>query len=233
MKRILSLTVLFCAVAASAFASAPEAALRALALGNEKFVLEQSLESTPLAIIIADPSISVPTADLFGLSESRLVVIKPEGAFGAEAGLAVQETDLTAPVVIVLGLDQESVWAVYARTLQKSPALIHAVLKGQIAALGAVVDAQSGAVSVLGTHPELQTLVGQYLLGLPSETQTQPAVAADAAPAEKGSADAATHAADEAQAAQKSGGSGFMFVILFIAAIIGVVIFMDKTVLKP
>ncbi|SFK21848.1 hypothetical protein SAMN04488082_11738 [Desulfomicrobium apsheronum] len=269
MKRILSLTVLFCAVAVSALAAAPEAALKALSLGNEKFVLEQSLAPAPLAIVIADPAISVPATDLFGLSESQLAVVKPEGGFGPKTGIAVQGADLTAPLIVVLGLTEEAVWAVYANTLVASPDLIHAVLKGQISAVGAVVDAQSGVVKVLGAHPELQILVGQYLLSQPSvtvteeaaepaqevapeaeavtepqaavteekaDTETQEAVVQeDAAQADNHAAPAETaHAApaEDAQAGQESGGSGFMLVLVFIAALIGVIVFMDKTVLK-
>ncbi|MDY0226262.1 MAG: hypothetical protein RBR38_05485 [Desulfomicrobium apsheronum] len=269
MKRILSLTVLFCAVAVSALAAAPEAALKALSLGNEKFVLEQSLAPAPLAIVIADPAISVPATDLFGLSESRLAVVKPEGGFGPKTGIAVQAADLTAPLVVVLGLTEDAVWTVYANTLVASPDLIHAVLKGQISAVGAVVDAQSGVVKVLGAHPELQILVGQYLLSQPSVTETEEAaepaqevapeaeavtepqaavteekadtetqeavVQEDAAQADNHAAPAETaHAApaEDAQAGQESGGSGFMLVLVFIAALIGVIVFMDKTVLK-
>ena len=272
MKRILSLTVLFCAVAVSALAAAPEAALKALSLGNEKFVLEQSLAPAPLAIVIADPAISVPATDLFGLSESRLAVVKPEGGFGPKTGIAVQAADLTAPLVVVLGLTEDAVWTVYANTLVASPDLIHAVLKGQISAVGAVVDAQSGVVKVLGAHPELQILVGQYLLTLPSESETDVAaetaakvapetvavaqtqatsapaveenqdtesheavVKEDAAQAEGHAASAETDhgaATGDAQTTQESGGSGFMLVLVFIAALIGVIVFMDKTVLK-
>ena len=271
MKRILSLTVLFCAVAVSALAAAPEAALKALTLGNEKFVLEQSLAPAPLAIVIADPAISVPAADLFGMTESRIAVVKPEGGFAPTTGIAVKDADLTAPLVVVLGLTEDAVWTVYANTLVASPDLIHAVMKGQVSAVGAVVDAQSGAVTVLGAHPELQILVGQYLLTLPSGAETEGAaepasevapeteatpeaqaalapaaeenpnteaheavVQEDAAPAENHAAPAETaHAtADDAQAAQESGGSGFMLVLVFIGALIGAIVFMDKTVLK-
>lgn len=277
MKRILSLAVLFCAVAVSALAAAPEAALKALTLGNDKFVLEQSLAPAPLAIVIADPAIPVPAADLFGMSEARLAVVKPEGGFTPTTGIAVKDADLTAPLVVVLGLTEEAVWTVYANTLVASPDLIHAVMKGQVSAVGAVVDAQSGAVTVLGAHPELQILVGQYLLTLPSNAETEGAaepaseaapvteavaeteamtepqadlapaaeekvdtetpeavVQEDAAPAENhaASAETAHAAADDAQAAQESGGSGFMLVLVFIGALIGAIVFMDKTVLK-
>ncbi len=275
MKRILSLTVLFCAIAASALAAAPEAALKALTLGNEKFVLEQSLAPAPVAIVIADPAISAPVTDLFGLAEPKLAVVNPEGGFGPKTGLAIQGTDINVPLVVVLGLDEDAVWAVYANTLVASPDLIHAVLKGQISVMGAVVDEQSGTVTILGAHPELQILVGQYLLTLPSESEPDgtPEATADVAPeteavaetaetqtalepaveetegaeapeavVEEAAAPAEDHAApaeagnvavaDDAQAAQESGGSGFMLVLVFIAALIGVIVFMDKTVLK-
>jgi len=271
MKRILSLTVLFCAVAASALAAPPEAALKALALGNEKFVLEQSLEPAPVAIVIADPAISIPVTDLFGLDEPKLAVVKPEGGFGPKTGLAIQGTDISVPLIVVLGLDEDAVWAVYANTLVASPDLIHAVLKSQISVVGAVVDAQNGAVTILGAHPELQILVGQYLLTLPSGTEAEKAaetaaevapetaaeaetqtplapaveqnqdtesheavVKEDAAPTEDHAAPETAHgtAAGDVQDAQESGGSGFMLVLVFIAALIGVIVFMDKTVLK-
>lgn len=258
MKRILSLTVLLCAVAASALASAPESALKALTLGNEKYALEKTLDGAPVAIVIADPAITAPVAELFGLPESKLVTIRPEGEFGPGTSLAVHGDDLAAPLVMVLGLNEDAVWAAYAGTLTASPALVHAVLKGQVSALGAVLDAQSGSVKILGAHPELQTLVGQYLLDLPSETAPQttvaPAEAAsetqqaaaeekhdtpeaatseDAAPLhQKAAPDAANHASETGEAAQKSGGSGFMLVLLFVAALVGTVVFMDKTVLK-
>jgi hypothetical protein len=274
MKRIFFLTLLFCTVAASAPAAAPDAALQALILGNEKYALQQSLEPATLAIVVADPAIDVPLADLFGLPESRLTVVRPEGTFGTETSLAVKDADLTAPLVVILGQDQDAVWAVYANIVQASPDLIHAVLKGRVSAQGAVVDS-SGMVTVLGAHPELQTLVGRYLLGAtaPAEPQT-PAETATEAPAEA-AAEAATDVPAEAveqtaveeqgaapeehamaqesavqpendaahaeaapvaktQETQTSGGpSGLLIVVLFIAALVGTIVYMDKTVLKP
>ena len=261
MKRILSLTVLLCAVAASALASAPESALKALTLGNEKYALEKTLEGAPVAIVIADPAISVPVGELFGLPEAKLATIKPEGEFGPGTTLTVHGDDLVAPLVLVLGLTEDAVWTAYAGILEASPALIHAVLKGQVSALGAVLDAESGSVKILGAHPELQTLVGQYLLGTPAETaqETAPAEVAsetksetrheaaveekhevseaaaseDAAPLHQEAVpDATGHAPETPEAAQESGGSGFMLVLLFVVALVGTVVFMDKTVLK-
>lgn len=268
MKRILFLTLLFCTVAASAQAAAPEAALQALILGNEKYALQQSLEPASLAIVVADPAIDVPLADLFGLPESRLAVIRPEGTFGPETSLAVQNSDLTAPLVVILGQDQDAVWAVYANIVQASPDLIHAVLKGQVSAQGAVVDSE-GMVTVLGAHPDLQSLVGRYLLGAPAAAKPEaavdvPAEAVSEAPAEagvkaaaeeqvaideqveeqevaaeqsaqpeKGAAQAESAPAAEAAEAQSSGGgSGVLIAVLFIAALVGTIVYMEKTVLK-
>jgi hypothetical protein len=179
----------------------------------------------------------------------------------------VQGSDLTAPLVVVLGLNEDAPWAAYRGTLQTSPALIHAVLKGQVSALGAVLDADTGSVIILGPHPDLQTLVGQYLLGAPAEAvskapavteaapeaaaktetkdQTEPALEEqhdavkeaaheDAAPLhQEAAAEETGHAPKASAPAEQSGGSGFMLVLLFVAALVGVVVFMDKTVLKP
>lgn len=246
MKRIISLTVMFCAIAASALAAAPETALKALTLGNEKFAMEQTLKAGPMAIVIADPAITQAPEALFSLSESQVTVIRTEAAFGSETSAALQAKDLVAPLVLVLGLDEESVWAVYANALQASPELIHAVLKGQVSAVGATVDASTGTVKILGAHPNLQTLVGQYLLGVAPEkaaavtpeTGDQGAPGAPAAePAASENHDAPAEAAHEAPKAEgeaqaSGGGSGVMLVILFVAALVGAVIFMDKTVLK-
>ena len=243
MKRIISLTVMFCAITASALAAAPETALKALTLGNEKFAMEQTLKAGPVAIVIADPAITQAPEALFSLSESQVTVIRTETAFGPETSAAVQAKDLVAPLVLVLGLDEESVWAVYANALKASPELIHAVLKGQVSALGATVDANSGAVKILGAHPNLQTLVGQYLLGVSpemaaavtSETGDKATPAAEPVASENHDAPAdAAHDAPkvEGEAQASGGGSGAMLVILFVVALVGTVVFMDKTVLK-
>ena len=269
MKKVISLVVLLCAFAGSALASAPEAALKALNLGNEKYVLEQSLKSAPLAMVVADESIAQEPAALFGLSADQIPTIR--APFSAEGGLSVQAADIKAPLILVLGLDEATVWAVYANTLLVSPDLIHAVLKGQVAVQGALLNAETGAVTLLGAHPEQQAMVGRYLLGTsapaPAEEkaaeaqpEAAPAAAPEAAqpaeqvaeghaePAAEKAAPAETHAAEAAAAPadshsepatapaahveSESGGSGFMLVILFVAALVGAVIFLDKVVLK-
>ena len=265
MKKVISLVVLLCAFAGSALASAPESALKALELGNEKFVLEQSLKDAPLALVIADESIAQEPAALFGLSADQLASVR--APFGAESGLAVQSADIKAPLILVLGVDEAAVWAVYANTLLASPDLIHAVLKGQVTVSGALLNAETGAVTMLGAHPEQQVMVGHYLLGTtaPEAPAAENAAQAEAAPAAEpeaakhaepaeghdaepaaAKAEAAEdhaaethaepaaegHAAAPAAVEEGSGGSGFMLVILFVVALVGAVVFLDKVVLK-
>lgn len=247
MKKVISLVVLLCALAGSAMAAAPEAALKALSLGNEKYILEKSLKAKPLAIVVMDESIAQEPAAIFGLAAEQIGAIR--APFGPESGLTVKAKDITAPLILVLGLDEAAVWSVYANTLGASPDLIHAVLKGQVTVQGALLDPETGAVKVIGTHPEQQTMVGRYLLGLPEAAPAAPATGEKAAaekaepagahaeiakPAEAHAEKAAeSHdTAAGAHAAEGSGGSSFMLIVLFVAALIGVVILLDKVVLK-
>lgn len=271
MKNVISLVVLLCVFAGSALASAPEAALKALNLGNEKYVLEQSLKAAPIALVVADEAIAQEPAALFGLSADQLATVR--APFTAGSGLTVKAADIKAPMILVLGLDEAAIWDVYATTLLASPDLVHAVLKGQVAVQGALLNAETGAVTLLGAHPEQQVMVGRYLLGkapeaapagekaeaaeaapagekaeaetapageqateqaaAPAEAHAEPAVEA-AAPAEAAAEPAEAHAgaAAVAHAENESGGSGFMTVILFVLALIGAVVFLDKVVLK-
>lgn len=246
MKRIILLAVLFCAVAGSALASAPEAALKTLTLGNQKYALEKTLGTDPLAVVIADPAVGLAPAPLFGLTEAQMSVITTAAAFGPETGLAVKDKDLVAPLVLVLGLEEEAVWTVYANILNASPDLIHAVLKGLVSVQGAVVDVNNGAVMILGAHPDQQVLVGRYLLGMEQKAtpvtvkaEETPASEAHGAAVEENEAPAAPTGTDhdattESHAAPaSSGGAGPLGIIAFIVALVGAVIFMDKTVLKP
>ena len=245
MKKIISLAVLLCVLAGSALAAAPESALKALSLGNEKYILEKSLKAKPLAIVVMDESIAQEPATIFGLAAEQVGALR--APFGPEAGLTVTAKDITAPVILILGLDEAAVWAVYANTLGASPDLIHAVLKGQVAVQGALLDPETGAVKVIGSHPEQQTMVGRYLLGLPeaapateakAEAPAEEKAAVDKAePAEAHAGEAAPAAHDAAapaaaHAAEDSGGSRLFLIVLFVAALIGAVIFLDMVVLK-
>jgi hypothetical protein len=255
MRKVISLAVLLCVLAGSALAAAPESALKALSLGNEKYILEKSLKAKPLAIVVMDESIAQEPGTIFGLAAEQIAAVR--APFGPETGLTVAAKDITAPLILVLGLDEAAVWAVYANTLGASPDLIHAVLKGQVAVQGALLDPETGAVKVIGAHPDQQTMVGRYLLGLPEAAPAPEAAAAEdkaaaaveekaapeqsepaevhaeeAAPATHDAAPAAgAHEAD-AQATEGSGGSSFILIVLFVAALIGAVIFLDKVVLK-
>lgn len=248
MKKVISLAVLLCFIAGSAMAAAPEAALKALSLGNEMYTLEKSLKTKPLAIVVMDESIAQETAALFNLAAEQVGAVR--APFGVDTGLTVKAKDITAPLILVLGLDEASVWAMYANTLTASPDLIHAVLKGQVTVQGALLDAETGAVKILGAHPEQQTMVGRYLLGMPAEAPAaenaqaaEETPAADKAEPAEAHADAAAPAADHAEPvsaghdapaaeASSEGGSGFMLIILFVVALVGAVVFLDKVVLK-
>ena len=63
--------------------------------------------------------------------------------------------------------DEAKVWSAYAGVLKKSPALVQAVLKGQTSVLGATLNAEDGSVNILGPHPDLLVMAGQYILGAP------------------------------------------------------------------
>ena len=247
MKRILLLATLFCAIAGTALAAAPENALKAMALGNQKHVLEQTLAAGPLAVVVADAAIQASPADIFGMDESRIGVVK--APFDAKAGLTVTAKDIVTPLILILGQDADAVWTVYANTVKASPDLIHAAMKGQVTVQGALLDAETGAVTILGAHPDLSAMVGQYLLGITKEAEAAPEAKVEeaAAPAEQ-VAVAAEEKHEDGQAAPAAGhgeakgaghaepasggGGGFLGVILFIAALIGTVVFLDKTVLK-
>lgn len=245
MKRLILLATLFCAIAGNALAAAPENALKAMALGNQKHVLEQTLAAGPLAVVVADAAIQASPADIFGMDESRIGVVK--APFDAKTGLTVTAKDIVTPLILILGQDADAIWAVYANTLKASPDLIHAAMKGQVTVQGALLDAKTGAVTILGAHPDLSAMVGQYLLGITKEAEVAPEAKEAAAPADQPAAvaeekhedakaaPAAAHAeAKDAAHAEPASGSdgGFMGIILFIAALIGTVIFLDKTVLK-
>lgn len=264
MKKIFSLGMLFCFLTSSALAATSDEALKLLILGNQKYVLENSLQADLAATIIVDPAMEISPASLFNLPDSRLKVTKADSV--------VLDGRFT-PVIIVLGPNEESVWEAYGKVVEQSPNLVQAVLKGETSVLGATVSDEDGAVSILGAHPDLMVMAGQYILGAPAQKSTPEETApvekaestpepvskkAEPAPAKIAkveetpdtdakieqastpveevheapvSPQASASGVDEAQAAP-SGGSGLLSVILVVAAIIGVVILMDKTILK-
>lgn len=256
MKRIISLVVLVCAIASSSLAAAPDTALQLLTLGNQKTQLAQTLEGTA-ATVILDPSLAPAAADVFGLDASRLKIVK--------AGDPAVAQSLNTPLIVFLGTEENAIWATYAETLKGSPELIHAVLRGQTAVVGAQLDESTGAATILGAHPDLLVMAAQYLLGTPAAAdapQAEPAeVVEPEAAAEDNAADAVVEEIEEAPAAPvenaapateanveapvenaapaaaeakaSGGGFGLIGVLLFVAALVGTIIYMDKTVLKP
>ncbi len=250
MKRIISVAVVFFALVGSALASAPESAQSLLIQGNQQYVLKKNAAEGVVAAVVADPAIAVNPAELFGLAEARIATYRP-AAFGSDADVAGLGIDLTAPLYVVLGQDAESVWATYLAVVKAAPDLIYAVMKGQTSVIGAIYNAETGAVTTLGAHPDLLVLAGQHILGVPLTPTAAPVAEAktEEAPAEqpqaaeaKTEAPEAAHAPAEAdhaapaaghETASEGGSSGPLAIVLFIVALIGTVIFMDKTVLKP
>lgn len=265
MKKLLCACVVLFALTSSALAATPDNVQQLLTLGNQLNVLKQGMEAQkPLAGVLVDPSIKGASAALFGLSESQVALIKAPAAFGPGMDLSGLKIDATLPLYVLLGTDADAIWATAETVLGAMPELIYAVMKGQTAVLGATMDETTGAVTFIGTHPNLLVLAGQHILGVDATPATEEAPAAEvpaedkahaaeaAAPAAKEEVHAAAahaeetpahapaaeapaaHGADAAhEAPAQGGGLGAFGILLFIAALIGTVIFMDKTVLKP
>lgn len=66
-----------------------------------------------------------------------------------------------------LGQTAESVWATYLAVVKAALDLIYAVMKGQTSVIGAIYNAETGAVTTLGAHLDLLVLAGQHILGVP------------------------------------------------------------------
>lgn len=237
MKRSIFFIVLVCWLAGPALASTSDTALHLLMLGNQKHALEQSFGAAPTAAVVVDPSVLLAPSTLFGISEPGLVTIDPK-----DSALAAK---IAVPLVIVLGTDQEAVWDLYAKILKQAPDLIHALIKGQSSMYGAVVHAENNAVEILGVHPDLLVIAGQYILGKSTaqedseQAQEAEADAMDAtsdqdqADQEAGLGDLAVEQIENNIDAQSSGGGlGFFGILLFIVALIGTIMYMDKTILK-
>lgn len=258
MKKLLCVCSMFFVLASAAHAATPGQVLQLLTLGNQLVVLEQEIYAQkPLAGILVDPSITGVSAGLFGLADSQVALYTAPAVFGQCADLSGLELDTTLPLYVVLGTDPEAIWATTEIVLSAKPELIYAVMKGQTALLGAVVDGSTAAVTFIGTHPDLLPLAARHILGktaeapaaaedadavAPAEPEAQPVepevqpeaqieqAAAPETEAAEAAAPSQAEVAPEAQA--QSGGLGGFGILLFIAALIGTVILMDKTVLK-
>lgn len=132
---------------------------------------------------------------------------------------------------------EANVWQAIADIFTRSPIIAARAAKGEVAVVGALYDLLSGEVRFLGEHPQQAQLVASA----PAESHGTPAHGAPAAPAHgaPGADHAATPApahANEAPAHApegKSGGVGFGSVLLLVVALVGVVILLDKTILRP
>lgn len=157
---------------------------------------------------------------------------------------------------------ETNVWQAIEDILKRSPAIAARVAQGKTSVVGAIYDITSGKVRFLGEHTQQAALLAsvpadphagsgahatetQGDTAAPHQEAAIPAALAQHTepsghnPASAPQAVAAAHA--EAQDAHgpaatseaKSGGFGFFSFLLFVAALIGVVILLDKTVLRP
>lgn len=245
MKKLflVASVLLFCA--GTALAATPEKALQLLETGNQKHVMEQTLADGGKLVVVVDSSVTADPATIFGIATDKLAVLKPEASLAEVLG---------SPLVVVLGTEETAMWNTYAAAVQGTPEIILDVLKGTTAVVGAILDPETGKVNVLGAHPDLFVLAGKYLHAgdAPAETvaaaagaeeshvetaeghQTETAVEkaeehhADAGEAaEEHVAEAGAHG--EAVHGENGGGVGATGILLFIIALVGTVVFMDKT----
>ncbi|BDV01709.1 hypothetical protein TDMWS_17940 [Thermodesulfomicrobium sp. WS] len=147
---------------------------------------------------------------------------------------------------------EANVWQAIEDILKRSPAIAARVAQGKTAVVGAIYDIASGAVRFLGEHPNQAALLAaaptashaggdghaadtQEHAAAPHQNEATPAAsAAHAQNAESGAHAEAKDAHGTATAPEaKSGGFGFFSFLLFVAALIGVVILLDKTILRP
>ena len=265
MKRIISVVLVFFALAGTALASSPKSVQCLLTLGNQQYLLKKKLGSCgTLAAIIADPAIAANPAELFGLNDDQAVLYRLADPFGPTTDLSALNIDLNAPLYLILGLDADAVWNLNVNLVKTMPDLILNILKGQTAIIGATYDPDSGRVQMLGSHPDLLVLAVQHILEKPQAEASDPTqeieIFTESAPIEESvtvevaeilpeTKDTPTKEAptveeiaqDESpdqvvkqtdpQVTPDSGSSAWG-IIFFIIALIGVVILLDKTVLK-
>lgn len=249
MKRSIFFIVLAFFWSGSVLADTSDTALRLLILGNQKYALEQSLGVAPVAAVVVDPSVTLSPTALFNVFEPHLVTIAP-----SDSALA---NKVAVPLVIILGTEKKAIWDLYAQVLAQAPDLIPALIKGETSMLGAMVYAESNTVEILGVHPDLLVIAGKYMLGQSSlgqsikdsAVQPVPPVLTDSAvsseeaktivqeqEAQDMEAQLQVVASDQLEqpeaAESSSGGLGFWGVLLFVAALVGTIVYMDKTVLK-
>ena len=159
--------------------------------------------------------------------------------------------DADTPELVVKAIEA-NIWLAIEDILTKSHAIADRAKDGRVVVVGAVYDILSGKVTVLGTHPSQNELLGTAAPAghaAPADPHAQPAHAepatheapakdAHAAPADADHAKVATEKAPaeghgEAAAAPESGGFGFFSFIAFVILLIGAVVVLDKTILNP
>lgn len=175
---------------------------------------------------------------------------------------AVERAKVKAPNAdtndLITSAITENVWEAIASILTNSHGIAERAAEGKVVVIGAVYDIMTGKVTLMGTHPDQAAL----LHGADKAVSIAPAEAVQTqAPAEKAAAtqdegelhgehapahDAAeageTHgpAADphgeevhgDAGHGESTGGPGMAGILLFIAALIGTVVYMDKGMWK-
>ena len=145
---------------------------------------------------------------------------------------------------LVVAVIEANVWQSIADILRRSPAIAARVAMGEVAVVGAMYDIRSGEVRFLGPHPQQAELIPQVLPeGGHAAPATHPTTTSAHTEAPKVQQAAAVHAeaapaghgapAPEAAHEKSSGGFGFFSFLVFVAALIGVVILLDKTILRP
>ncbi len=131
---------------------------------------------------------------------------------------------------------EANVWQAIADIFTRSPAIAARAAAGEVAVVGAIYDLLSGEVRFLGEHPrqaELLASLPRESLGS-SPTHGAPAPASHVtAPAPAKSEDHAVTPPPAAAPAQQRGGLGFGSLLLFVLALVGVVVLLDKTILRP
>ncbi|MDK2872647.1 MAG: carbonic anhydrase [Desulfomicrobiaceae bacterium] len=158
---------------------------------------------------------------------------------------------------------EANVWQTIEDIFKRSPAIAKRAAQGKTAVVGAIYDITSGQVRFLGEHPNQAALLAavpadphgggdahtadtQGHATAPHQEEAMPAAPVQHAESAAGHGAgapqtmAAAHAtpaqdahAPEAGHEAKSGGLGFFSFLLFVAALIGVVILLDKTILRP
>jgi hypothetical protein len=261
MKRSILFIVLACFLAGPALAATSDTALQVLILGNQKHSLEQSLNAVPTAAVVVDPSVLLSPATLFGIAEPRLVAIAPSDPALADKvavplviilgtkkeavwDLYAKVIEQAPELVHALIKGQTSMLGAMVSPVDNSVEIL-GVHPELLVMAGRYILAESGAVQAV-EDPTPKPVISEELVQQPAkgsapvdkaQVEAEPAVTQEeVAPDTDVEAilEAIIPDQDKAEVAESSGGGlGFFGVLLFIAALVGTIVFMDKTVLRP